>query len=508
MAVGSGVDPYTTLITCTGTGVAAVPTTSPIQFTGGVTPTYTGFSKTYEVTFTPTGGSSTPVGIGYLNQTFTSASYGFQFTIINPADAVALGFPDAPTPTYSYYEGDVVAFDVSTTSFVTSAEPQIAIPGLWVTVNTTYGMNNGDSVVISTHNRAGSEPNVGDYYYITYTTQKTAADMGLQLFTNPQDAYTAYGDPTPLNRLSLAASLFAQNGGQMFGCIQVPKAAGTNFATSNSYISAIASLASPLPGTNQKANVIQVLTTNPTVIQYLNRFLITQAAPRNSGEATSIYGYSFSDTPQSMRSFASSLVSDRMIGIAAPGAILTVTTNGTPVQYAVDGSFLAAAMIGMELDPAIDVATTLTRQSMVGFNSLITRFDDPTQDLMAASGLTCLYENNGSLVIRHWVTTDNTSVLKREPTSRLIVDQVRQTVRNNLNQFIGRKLVQSALNAVSIVVNSTLNNMVANQIINAFAGVTVTADASDPTLLHVAFSVQPIFSILYVDVEITVTTQI
>jgi len=504
------IGPYTTSITCSSTSDSTVATPAPaVNFAGGSTGVTIPVSQTYTVNYL-----SSPLappqylGTGYLNQTFSSPAFGLTFTLINPADAITMGFVDAPTPVYYYAVNDQIGFIISASSFTTSAEPQIAILGLWTTVTTTYGMNPGDTATISTHNRAGTEPNVGDYYYVSYTTQKTAADMALQLFTNPQDAYTAYGDPTPLNRLSLAASLFTQNGGQVFGCIQVPKLAGSNFASSNTYISAIASLASPIPGTNKKADMIQVLTTNPTVIQYLNRFLITQAAPRNSGEAVSVYGYGFNDTPDTMRSLATSLVSDRMIGIAVPGAILTVTTNGAAVQYAVDGSFLAAAMAGMMLNPAIDVATTLTKQSMIGFNSLITRYPDPTQDLMAAAGLTCLYETSGALVVRHWVTTDNTSVLKREPTSRLIVDETRQLVRAQLQQFIGRKLVQSALNAVTIVVTATLNSLVENQILNAFAGLSVTPDASDPTLLHVAFSIQPIFSILYIDVEITVTTQL
>ena len=523
--VSGPLPPYgPTHVTCSGTGTSSsntvVPTPTPVPFSGGTDAITIHASQTFEVNYTPVG-SSIPVGLGtgLLNQTFISETTGIKFTLINPDDAVILGcYTTAPSPSYNFSIGDILTFNVSSSSFVTSAQPQITIPGLWVTVNTTYGMNGtttngtttvaGDSVIISTHNRAGSEPSVGDYYYVTYSTQKTATDMALTIFTNPQDAYAQYGEPTPVNRLSLAASLFTQNGGQIFGCIQVPKVPGTDFASSNSYQTAIASLARPLPGSDQKADMIQVMTTNPSVIQYLNRFLITQAAPRNSGEATSVYGYAFSDTPDTMRSLSNSIRSDRMVGVGVPGAILSVTTNGSTVQYAVDGSFLAAGIAGMVLNPAIDVATTLTRQSLTGFDSLITRYDDPTLDLMASSGLTCLVERNGAFAIRHWVTTDNTSVLKREPTSRLIIDLVRKTVRNNLEQFIGRKLVQSALNAVAIVANATLRNLMEREIIDTYANLQITADASDPTLLHVSFSVKPIFSILYVDVKITVTTQI
>lgn len=224
----------------------------------------------------------------------------------------------------------------------------------------------------------------------------------------------------------------------------------------------------------------------------------------------SVYGYGFNDTPSSMISLATSLKSERMIGIASIGAILQLVnpTTGLATNYTVDGSLIAAAMAGMMVSPAIDVATTLTRQGIVGFQGLITRYDDPSMDNMAASGLTCLVENPGALIIRHWVTTDNSSPLKREPTSRLVIDYVRQTMRSSLNQFIGRKLINSTINTVTSVVSSTLVSLVAEQVIEGYSTIVVAVDPSDPTTLNVSFTVKPIFSLLWISVTLTVTTQL
>jgi hypothetical protein len=194
--------------------------------------------------------------------------------------------------------------------------------------------------------------------------------------------------------------------------------------------------------------------------------------------------------------------------MAVPGAILQLDINGKSAEYAVGGEMVAAAMAGAIINPAIDVATTLTRQNLVGFSRLTKRYDDPTLDLMAADGLTCLTENGGAFQIRHWVTTDSSSVLKREPTSRLIVDYTRRQVRKNLDQFIGRKLLQTALNSISIVTSSTLTTLVSNEIIEGYKNLVVTKDAADPTVVHVAFALKPIFSLLWIDVSLTVSTSL
>ena len=506
------------------------------HFTGGVATVQTPRSLHYCVTSSRTalqtstdglgitGGATTPVGsnvgsnavgtTGWLNQTFLDPNTGVQFTILNPDDVLVdplYGFQSLPSPRYHFEPGDTLTFVTSkATARTASVVPTVNVYGLNLEVISTYGMNAGDTALVTTFNASGNEPSVGDYYYISYTTEKNASDFALKIFDNTGDAYTQYGVPTPENRLSMAVSLFAQNGGNIFACLQVPKQTGLNTAADQTYINAISTLAAPVPGNEQKAGMIQVLTTSPTVIQYLSRFLLTQASPRNSGEAMSVYGYGFSDTPSTMISLASSLKSERMIGIGAIGAVLQLVnpTTGVAVNYTVDGSFLAAAMAGMMVDPAIDVATTLTRQSMVGFQGLITRYDDPTMDSMTASGLTCLVENPGAFIVRHWVTTDNSSPLKREPTSRLVVDYVRQTMRGSLNQFIGRKLILSTLNTVTSVVSSTLVSLVAEEVIEGYSTIVVAADPSDPTTLNVSFTIKPIFSLLWISVQLTVTTQL
>jgi hypothetical protein len=90
----------------------------------------------------------------------------------------------------------------------------------------------------------------------------------------------------------------------------------------------------------------------------------------------------------------------------------------------------------------------------------------------------------------------------------LVVDYVRQTMRGSLNQFIGRKLILSTLNTVTSVVSSTLVSLVAEEVIEGYSTIVVAADPSDPTTLNVSFTIKPIFSLLWISVQLTVTTQL
>ncbi len=495
-------------------GLSGTGTPSWNTTTGGST-TESGGDSLVWITLGP---QITPVGAnGYLGQTYIDLKTGVKFTVVDPAEALNYGYQSLPSPQYQFMPGDVLTFSISaneTTAgptfqpFVTGSEPIINIGGLWVKVTTTYGSTAGDTATINTFKGEANEPNVGEYYYITYTVNKTAADMALKIYTNPTDAYAAYGQPTVVNRLSLAVQLLTGNGAQQFGCVQVPQQPNMNVASDESYESAIQSLAVNLPGTNRKVNVIVPLSTSAPVQQYLSRFLITQAAPRQKGEAIGFVGMPLYSTASDASALANALHNSRVILIApfAFGIQITNPTTGVAIEYAVSGEFAAAAMAGLNVNPANDVATSLTNQNIVGFSRILLRLDDPTMDLMAANGVCLLIEDDGALNVRHYKSTDPSNIITSEPTCTTITDYVSQAFRNDLQQFIGRKLVGSLLGSIQLVCNSRLQSLVAAQIINGYSSPVVIQDPSDPTTVDIAVTFQPIFTLLYIGVTFTVTS--
>jgi hypothetical protein len=398
----------------TGTGTASAAAAPASFLVGGVLATHIPYANRFRVTSSRTtadmaadfmgrtGGAETPVlpniggsavGLeGFIGQTFIDASTGVKFTIVDPEVNVLLnpeyGLTSAPSPSYFFQPGDVIKFTMNSgVARRTSAIPTIDLPGLRLLVTSTYGMKSGDSAIVQTYNKQGAEPAIGEFYYVDYKVAKTDKDFGIKLFTNIQDVYAEYGQPNATNKLSLAARLFSQNGGQILGCVQVPKEVGMEIASDQAFMSAISSLAQPLPGSEDKASIIVPLSTSAVVQQHLNRHLITQASQRMCGEAMGYIGFGLNDTPNMARERCRAIRSERMIAAFPGGAILTLEIGGKSAEFAVGGEFIAAAMAGMDANPAYDVATSLTRKNIVGFDRLIRRYDDLVMDMGAADGV-------------------------------------------------------------------------------------------------------------------------
>ncbi len=499
-------------------------TTAAANLMGGVDQVTEAVTHSYTVSSTNTKGSGSGAGnVGYLNQTYVDVVTGFRITIVNPPDHASYGVPTIGT-SYQFTHGDVLTFSVKADASGANAAIRacgtpgvlpaqfnnlIAIPGLHTTVISNFQSTAGDTVVLSTFRGSGDGPKVGEFYYVTFTTGKTAADYGLKIYTNPVAAYAAYGTPSTVNRLSLGIQFLTQNGAQTFAAIQVPVVPGTNQATSSDFIAAIQTLALALPGSDDQyvAGVIP-LSTDPTVHQSLSRFLTTQAAPRIQAFGLGFVGYDQFTAPNQARQNAVALDSERMIAIgnAVAGVLITDPLTGVSVEYPVSGEFMAAGLAGLEFNPANDVATTLTNQNVTGFSRLLKVYDNPTMDQMAADGLTVLVSNQGALRCRHYKTTRPENPVYSEPTCTTVVDYTREAFEADMKQFIGRKLVDSLVSDITIVANARLKSEVNQEILTGYSNLSVQPDAVDPTTVNISVEIKPMFSLLWITVTFTVTT--
>lgn len=456
----------------------------------------------------PAFGDDTPGAEGYLGQTFSDVDTGIQFTIVDPMAALDYGYTELPSPGYYFRPGDKLVFEVKPNeAHVTSVVPVLGLYGLRTKVTSTYGMFPTDTAIIKTFNKAGAEPKIGEYYYVNLLLDKSDKDYNVRYFTNPTDIFSEFGDAVPENRLSLAAKLMFQNGAGIIAMKQVKKESGLETASDQTYMDAIADLAKPLPGADRKCDVIIPMSTSPVVQQFMAKHLNTQASPRMRGEAIGFIGMPLHATPEQARSLARSIGSERVVLVYPGGAILSVDINGRSTEFAVDGSFIAAALAGLYLNPANDVATTLTRQKVVGFSRLIKRTEEQILDLMAADGLCLMIERDGAFEVRHYVTTSTDNILKREPTTTTIVDYTRQRMRRALEEFIGRKSVQAVITDISVKAHSLLRALQEQEILESYRNLEVTRDAADPTVVHVSVTIKPVFSVLWISCTFRVTTR-
>ncbi len=471
-------------------------TTSSIGFTTG---TNTAFNITTGLNITPgTDGdngedahdnyavtSNNPAGsngTGIPGQTYTDATTGLRFTIL-------------PATTGSYDLAGSFTLLVSPTFKVSPSVPLLAVPGIEFTVANTVNVAVGDLATLQTFNASGVEPANGDFYFISYRYLKQ--DFSARIFRQLKTIEANFGKTSPENRVTLASYLAILNGAILVGIKQVLKVTNTNQASDQSFIEAIDELATPLPG-NIKPDILIPLATTTAVYAHLTSHCEIQSNIRNQSERMGFIGFAGGTTPITAQTIAKSLVSNRIVATYPDSAVITLTDElGQSFESVVDGTFLATALAGAVVSPAVDVATPYTRRRLQGFTR-IPRIMDPVEaNQTAVSGVTILDDLDPIIRVRQGLTTNMTSVLTRLPTVTQIADFVQMQSRITLDAFVGVKFLPSRTNEVVVSMTGLFKQLVLAEIVGAFTGLGAAIDPEDPTVLRFEAYYQPIFPLLY-----------
>jgi hypothetical protein len=222
-----------------------------------------------------------------------------------------------------------------------------------------------------------------------------------------------------------------------------------------------------------------------------------------------MFGFAVGTTPESAQLFVKGIANERMLAVYPDGASLTLQDpTGTSVQSTVDGSYLAAALAGLACNQSFDVATPLTRKSIVGFDNLFRRLDAVQMNQCATAGITILTQTATALQVRHALTTDPSNVLTKEPTVTFIKDEVQRQTRAVLDPYIATKFLPSVLTDISTALTVMFNALILGQIIVAFQNIKVTPSPSDPTTALVTAQYSPVFPLNWISVEYTIRTSL
>lgn len=434
------------------------------------------------------GGSS---GYGNLNQTYIDGVTGLRFTILSPIS-------------FSYAPADYLEIVVQPTFF--TGQNSKSVHGTNLEVTTTLGIAVGNTAVVTVFNTDGNQPAVGDEYYVSVQYEKT--NFQPAVYTNIKDVISNFGPITVENRLTLAANIAFLNSCPAVALSQVLVGENGVDAPDSAYIAAINALETPLPG-DIRPNIMVALSTSPAVTTYVNQHCIKVSSERYAMERTGMFGFAIGTTAIAAQNLATSLSSNRMVGVYPDGAIVAITDPyGNSVQSAIDGTFLAAGLAGLACNPAYDVATPLTRKGMVGLVRLYRNLDAVTANQCAAAGLTVMVESGASIVVRHALTTDLSTVFSKEPTITYIQDYVQQLTRKTCNQFIGTKFLPQSVSNIQIALANMFKSLVQAQIVVAYQGIEVTPDPIDPTTADVVAYYSPVFPLNYIAVTYTLTTSV
>ena len=428
---------------------------------------------------------------GNVGETYRDLITGFTLTLL----------PRSGGGTYP--TGGSVTFTVRAAVTTDSNLPVNTIPGVEMTVSNTSGVPAGDTSVVSTYEKGGNQPSVGDVYYVSYDYAKQ--DFSPALYTKLSSIQAAYGANSPNNPVSLASYFAVLNGAVLLAIKQVQKdtdstSDGTyDTASEAAFITAIDSVEGTLPGGLYPDMLVPLKGDSTSFFQYVAMHCDIQSSIRYRAERTAICGYSAGTQPRDAGTIAQAVGRSRLRLLYPDIATLSLSrADGTTDTYLVDGTYVAAAWAGNRASPNIDVATPWTRGRIFGFDELARTLDAVQQNQVAVRGVTVFGQRQSIIECRHGLSTDMTNVLTKTPTVVTIADEVQRQARATLDKFIGTKFLPSVTGQIEGQLSNTLKKLVQASIIAAFTGVSAGVSPEDPTVAEVEAYYQPIFPLLYI----------
>lgn len=424
---------------------------------------------------------------GVVGQTYRDKVTGLTFTVLNREGG-------QPYPTGS---NATFTLKVSRTLTTNANIPVRVVGGLELTVANTSGVTAGNTALVQTFERQGTEPAIGEPYYVSYTYQKQ--DFGFKTYKTVAEIEAQYGEVSPDNPLSLAAYLAILNGASNVAIKQIDTN-GAQVATETQIRAAIESLVGQQIDGNRADVLVPVMSVSDSMLQYIQKHCEVQSSKRYASERTALIGFYAGKDPNAVIATARTLKSSRVRLVYPDTLKLPLTDSlGRSKTYLVDGFYAAAALVGSIVNPSYDVATPWENRVLRGLSGSARVLDAVTMNQIAQAGITVLEDRRGVLRVRHGLTTDMTSILTKTPTVALISDEVQKRMRAALDPFIGIKLLPGVLNQIEGTVSKVFGDLIDEQIIIGYRGVKASVSPDDPTIIVLSASYAPVFPVLYID---------
>lgn len=350
----------------------------------------------------------------------------------------------------------------------------------------TTGEEDGKSFLL----RKSRKPDPGVVYYvdIIYPVNETnnPGIYELRAFSVIDDIFTTYGDclsyadhtgqEKELNRLALGLYLARLNGASSVYGLQVnfTKTASKLAPDQYDYSVALAKL--------EAADYIYrivPLDLNNNINEVVINHVELMSSPEEKGERRAFLSYAavgtinnFVDLYKEVGGYASRLNNSRISLLNKYNAAIYLPSGDLldPIDVAGSEPFICAAMAGKE--GSMGIASSLTKTTLAGFQKIeeIVPTMRTQRNMLAQKGVILLEKgvNEKSLTtIRHSLTTDVSSVEKRETAITTICDYIGKLLRNTLDQFVGKNnlINEELLTRIQASTETTLDSAISNGII-------------------------------------------
>jgi hypothetical protein len=429
---------------------------------------------------------------GFVGQTYVDSVTGLTFTILPREGGVD----------YPVGQDATLSFKVSRTFTTDANVPTHALPGVSLIVSNTVGTQIGDTAKVETFRKEGSEPNLGQVYYVSYTQQRDL--FNTRTFTNLADVIKTYGPISTQNSLSLGAYLAFANGAVSLACKQVPLALGQTEMTEDQVIAALSDLEGEITPGLSPSVITPLFPATSGVISALSNHCDVQSSLRYRSERRAVVGVAPGTQPRDVQALARATANSRVCIVYPDMAYVSYTDSvGSTQTQLVGGEYVAVALSLATSNPSIDAATPWTGRTINGLVGLARNLDEVDSNAVASSGVTVVSQQVDGIKVRHGLTTNMSSILTKTPTVVQIADYIQVSTRNQLARYIGIKFVPQTIQQIEGRLNGFFKQMVREQIISTYTGLSVTRDANDPTQLNVEVFYKPVYPLLYIQFNFT-----
>jgi len=407
-----------------------------------------------------------------------------------------------PTPA-DYSAQDVVdAINAQTSGCTASVETVIADEYVKITSDAT----NGSSIVFGAGtantvlgfsdglaNEGSKEPVAASTYYVDYTRARLTTEYTAQYWYSMVAIINEFGPADTTSPISLASQIAYENGATVWLLAQTNAADGSEY---QQYVAALAKL------TAKDCNIVVPITTNQNIFSIVKSHVVSMSTQLQRKWRIAFIGVTGSKTVSQMNTLATGLNSRRVVLVYPEVAKRMIGDTETSL----DGSYIAAALAGINANPNYDVATPLTRKDVVGFTELVANLNLRTEKNSIASNGVCIVDFDGTNSrVRHGKTTAIDTVINQEISLTNITDYVSEVMYRALeNIYTGRKIVDDTTLDVKVTIQSLLNQLVGNDILVGWQNITVTQNITDPTQIDVTFEISPVMPLNYINIVFSI----
>jgi hypothetical protein len=323
------------------------------------------------------------------------------------------------------------------------------------------------------------------------------------------DVISTYGEINPQNTLSLGAYLAFANGARAVALHQVPLEAGQTTLTEQQVLDAIVAVEGDISDGLSPNVIVPLFPATSSILSSLSNHVDLQSSIRFRSERRAILGCRAGTQPREVQALATA-TSNMRVCLVYPdiGRVSFVDASGVTQNFLVDGSYFAVALAAATTNNTVDPATPWTNRAIRGFTALGRVLDAVDANQTANAGVTVLKSERGVISVRHGLTTNMTSVLTKTPTVIQIADEVHLRARDTLNQYIGVKFLPNVIPQIEGKVNAMFKQLVSEQLITTYTGLSVTQDPNDPTGLLVEAFYKPVFPLLYIQFTFNVRSSL